>query len=359
MQKAAAADGYQIFESDPTVGGRYSALTAFGLVPSGLAGVDVAELLTQATSAMNLLSKDSTDNPALVLGAALARTPGEMGFRDKIGIVEDGTSISGLGDWIEQLVAESTGKLGKGILPVVLDLKSAELSSGLADLVAVHIQQDAKPIAGDSVSVSGSLGAQLLLWEYATAVACYLLGVNPFDQPDVESAKIAARAMLENMDGPQDPEKIIEGIGVSSLGFSTSGTSISEVITSLTNLVDTDLGYLSIHAYLDRSGLPQALSLRDQFANKLKRPVTFGWAPRFLHSTGQYHKGGPKQGVFLQLVSASDFDLEVPGREFTFGQLIASQAAGDAKVLSDLGRPVLTLILQDPKNAIQEISKAI
>jgi glucose-6-phosphate isomerase len=359
MQKAAAADGYQIFESDPTVGGRYSALTAFGLVPSGLAGVDVAELLTQATSAMNLLSKDSTDNPALVLGAALARTPGEMGFRDKIGIVEDGTSISGLGDWIEQLVAESTGKLGKGILPVVLDLKSAELSSGLADLVAVHIQQDAKPIAGDSVSVSGSLGAQLLLWEYATAVACYLLGVNPFDQPDVESAKIAARAMLENMDGPQDPEKIIEGIGVSSLGFSASGTSISEVIASLTNLVDADLGYLSIHAYLDRSGLPQALSLRDQFANKLKRPVTFGWAPRFLHSTGQYHKGGPKQGVFLQLVSASDFDLEVPGREFTFGQLIASQAAGDAKVLSDLGRPVLTLILQDPKNEIQEISKAI
>ena len=359
MQKAAIADGYKNFESDPTVGGRYSALTAFGLVPSGLAGVDVAELLAQACDVMELLSSDSPENPALILGAALARTPGEMGFRDKIGIVDDGTSISGLGDWIEQLVAESTGKLGKGILPVVLELKSAELSSGLADLVAVHIQQDAKPVSGDSVSVSGSLGAQLLLWEYATAVACYLLGVNPFDQPDVESAKIAARAMLEKMDGPQDPDMTLEGIGVSSLGFSASGNSISEIIASLTKLVDTDLGYLSIHAYLDRSGLPGAFALRDQLANKIKRPVTFGWAPRFLHSTGQYHKGGPKQGVFLQLVSESELDLEVPGREFTFGELIASQAAGDAKVLSDLGRPVLTLILKDPKSAIQALGEAI
>lgn len=359
MQKAATADGYQIFESDPTVGGRYSALTAFGLVPSGLAGVDVAELLSQAGGVMELLSSDSMDNPALILGAALARTPGEMGFRDKIGIVEDGTKISGLGDWIEQLVAESTGKLNKGILPVVLDLKGAELRSGLADLVAVHIQSDAKPVSGDSISVSGSLGAQLLLWEHATAVACYLLEVNPFDQPDVESAKIAARAMLEKMDGPKDPEMTLEGIGITSLGFKTTGSSLTDVIKGLTDLVDTDLGYFSIHAYLDRSGVPEALNLRDEIANKIKRPVTFGWAPRFLHSTGQYHKGGPKQGVFLQLVSASEFDLEIPGREFTFGELIASQAAGDAKVLSDLGRPVLTLMLKDPKSAIQAISKAI
>ncbi|CAB4630477.1 unannotated protein [freshwater metagenome] len=359
MEQAAKSDGYQIFQADPTVGGRYSALTAFGLVPSGLAGVDLAQLLAQAAEAMEILSADSPNNPALILGAALARTPGEMGFRDKIGIVEDGTSIRGLGDWIEQLVAESTGKLGKGILPIVLEPKSAEFRSGLADVVAVHIQQDARPVAGDSVSVSGSLGGQLLLWEYATAVACYLLGVNPFDQPDVESAKIAARAMLEKMTGTEEPEIVFDGVGVSSAGFNAVGNSLTEVIASLTAQVDTDLGYLSIHAYMDRSGVPQALSLRDEFANKIKRPVTFGWAPRFLHSTGQFHKGGPKQGVFLQLVSASEFDLEIPGREFTFGELITSQAAGDAKVLSDLGRPVLTLSLKDPNSAIQVISKAI
>jgi glucose-6-phosphate isomerase len=359
MEKAAAAAGYQIFQSDPTVGGRYSALTAFGLVPSGLAGVDLSELLTQASDVMELLSSDSPENPALILGAALARTSGEMGFRDKIGIVEDGTNISGLGDWIEQLVAESTGKLGKGILPLVLNLKSAELSSGLADLVAVHIQHEAKPVSGDSVSVSGSLGAQMLLWEYATAVACYLLGVNPFDQPDVESAKIAARALLEKMTGPEKPEFVLEGVGVSSAGFKATGNSLSEVIASLTSQVDADLGYLSIHAYLDRSGVPQAVTLRDDFANKIKRPVTFGWAPRFLHSTGQYHKGGPKQGVFLQLVSSSEYDIEIPGRDFSFGDLISSQAAGDAKVLSDLGRPVLTLALNDPKSALEAISEAI
>jgi glucose-6-phosphate isomerase len=359
MEKAAIADGYKVFRSDPTVGGRYSALTAFGLVPSGLAGVNILELLDQAGEAKELLSSDSAENPALILGAALARTPGEMGFRDKIGIVEDGTTISGLGDWIEQLVAESTGKNEKGILPVVLGLKSAELSSGLADMLAVHLQNDAKPVSGDCVSVSGSLGAQLLLWEYATAIACYLIGVNPFDQPDVESAKIAARAMLEKMDGAQKPEKNFEGVGVLSSGFQVSGNSLAEIISSLTKLVDTDLGYLSIHAYLDRTGVPQAQDLRDNFASKIRRPVTFGWGPRFLHSTGQYHKGGPKQGVFLQLVSADQFDLQIPGRNFTFGELIASQAAGDAKVLSDLGRPVLTLIFKDSKTAVQVISKAI
>lgn len=359
MEKAAVSDGYRIFRADATVGGRYSALTAFGLVPSGLAGVDLGELLTQAGDVVELLSTDSAENPALILGAALARTPGEMGFRDKIGIVEDGTSISGLGDWIEQLVAESTGKLGRGILPVVLNLESAELSSGLADLLAVHIQNEAKPVAGDSVSVSGSLGAQMLLWEYATAVACYLLGVNPFDQPDVESAKIAARSMLDKMTGLEEPGMVIEGIGVSASGYGATGESLSDVIRILCSLVDADLGYLSIHAYLDRSGVPQASGLRDVFAKKIHRPVTFGWGPRFLHSTGQYHKGGPKQGVFLQLVAAKEFDLEIPGREFTFGELIASQAAGDAKVLSDLGRPVLTLILKDPTSALKAISEAI
>jgi glucose-6-phosphate isomerase len=130
MEQAAKSDGYQIFQADPTVGGRYSALTAFGLVPSGLAGVDLAQLLAQAAEAMEILSADSPNNPALILGAALARTPGEMGFRDKIGIVEDGTSIRGLGDWIEQLVAESTGKLGKGILPIVLNQKALSLDLG-------------------------------------------------------------------------------------------------------------------------------------------------------------------------------------------------------------------------------------
>ena len=359
MEAAAKADGYRIFNADPNVGGRYSALTAFGIVPSGLAGVDIAALLAEAREVAPLLASDSAENPALVLGAALAKTYGEYGYRDKIGIVTDGTPIVGFGDWAEQLIAESTGKLGKGILPVVLDPKSAELHSGLADLLAVHVQADAKPIAGDAVSVSGSLGAQFVLWEYATVVASRLIGINPFDQPDVESAKIAARGMLEQRDAVIAPLFTADAIEVRSTELSIQGSSIADAIKSLLAQLDDDEGYLSIHAYLDRTSVAEAAELRDLFANKTRRPVTFGWAPRFLHSTGQYHKGGPRQGVYLQIVAQAKQDIAVPGRDFTFGELIASQAAGDAKVLGGLGRPVLTLTLAEAKAGIAAIKNAI
>lgn len=360
METAAKADGYRIFNADPTVGGRYSALTAFGLVPSGLAGADIKTLVDDAKSAAKLLSEDSVENPGLILGAALARTPGEMGYRDKIGIVADGTEIVGFGDWAEQLIAESTGKLGKGILPIVLDPQSAELHSGLADLVAVYVQRDAQVPSLDAVSVSGSLGAQFLLWEYATAVASRLIGINPFDQPDVESAKIAARGMLESRDAVVPAVFMTSGIEVRATSLSLNGIdSISAALDALFAKLDDDEGYVSIHAYLDRTSVPEAIELRDAIANRTRRPVTFGWGPRFLHSTGQYHKGGPKQGVFLQVVSNTATDIPVPGRDFTFGELIASQAAGDAKVLGAHSLPVLTLTTADARAAIQTIKSAI
>lgn len=359
MEAAAKADGYRVFNADPTVGGRYSALTAFGIVPSGLAGADIETLLKDAQGVAELLASDSEDNPGLILGAALARTPGEMGNRDKIGVVSDGTQIVGFGDWAEQLIAESTGKLSKGVLPVVLDPSSAELHSGLADLLAVHVQADAKPIAGDAVSVSGSLGAQFMLWEYATVVASRLIGINPFDQPDVESAKIAARGMLEQRDAVVAPLFTADAIEVRTTELQISGNTVADAIKALLVQLDDDEGYVSIHAYLDRTSVPEAAELRDLFANKTRRPVTFGWAPRFLHSTGQYHKGGPRQGVYLQIVSQARQDIAVPGRDFTFGELIASQAAGDAKVLGALGRPVLTLTLAEAKAGIAAIKNAI
>jgi glucose-6-phosphate isomerase len=282
-----------------------------------------------------------------------------MGTRDKIGVVADGTHIVGFGDWAEQLIAESTGKLTKGVLPVVLDPKSAELHSGLADLLAVHVQADAKPVAGDAVSVSGSLGAQFILWEYATVVASRLIGINPFDQPDVESAKIAARGMLEQRDAVIEPAFISDGIEVRSTELNISGSTVADAIKALLSHLDDDEGYVSVHAYLDRTSVSEAAELRDLLANKTRRPVTFGWAPRFLHSTGQYHKGGPRQGVFLQIISEAKNDIQVPGRDFTFGELIASQAAGDAKVLGALGRPVLTLTLAEAKSGISAIKNAI
>jgi glucose-6-phosphate isomerase len=358
MEAAAKADGYRVFNADPTVGGRYSALTAFGLVPSGLAGADIQALLDSATSVSDLLAEDSESNPALILGAAQGATPGEYGLRDKIGIVADGTSIVGFGDWAEQLIAESTGKLSKGALPVVLSPNSAELSNGLADLLSVRVVADASTTRGDEVAVSGELGAQFMLWEYATVIASRLIGINPFDQPDVESAKIAARAMLEQRDEIVPALFKADGVEVRSSALSLASIdSVEAAVAALIKTLDTDDGYLSIHAYLDRTSVADAIEIRELAATKTRRPVTFGWAPRFLHSTGQYHKGGPAQGVYLQIVSVAKEDIAVPGRDFTFGELIASQAAGDAKVLAEHGRPVLTLTLDDAKAGVALIKK--
>ena len=360
MEAAAKADGYRIFNADPTVGGRYSALTAFGLVPTGLAGVNIQGLLDDAKAALATLSADSESNPGLILGAALAKTASTNGFCDKIGIVSAGTSIVGFGDWAEQLIAESTGKLGLGVLPVVLDPKSPELKAEIDDLLVVRVVADATEAFEDELSVSGSLGAQFLLWEFATVVASRLIGINPFDQPDVESAKIAARGMLEQRAEVEPATFADQGIEVRSASLSLEGAeTISAAIDKLlSELSETD-GYVSIHAYLDRTSVPQAAQLRDLIAAKTGRPVTFGWAPRFLHSTGQYHKGGPRQGVFLQLVATAKTDIQVPQRPFTFGELIASQAAGDALVLANLDRPVLTLTLSDAAAGIAVITKSI
>jgi glucose-6-phosphate isomerase len=358
MEAAAKADGYRVFNADPTVGGRYSALTAFGLVPSGLAGVDIAALLEEANQVADLLASDSVDNPALILGAALGATPGEYGLRDKIGIVSEGSSIVGFGDWAEQLIAESTGKIGKGVLPVVLEKDSTELNAGLADFLTIKVVAEATATRGDEVVVSGALGAQFLLWEYATVVASRLIGINPFDQPDVESAKIAARGMLEQRDAVVAPLFVDGSVEVRATALDVSGD-LKAAVAALLQKLDTDSGYVSVHAYLDRTSAPEAFELREALAKRTSRPVTFGWAPRFLHSTGQYHKGGPKQGVYLQIVSSSAEDIAVPGRDFTFGELIASQAAGDAKVLGALGLPVLTLTLTDVKAGLAQLAEVV
>jgi glucose-6-phosphate isomerase len=359
MEVAAKADGYQIFNADPTVGGRYSALTAFGLVPSGLAGVDIQKLLNEAVSVADLLAADSPENPALILGAVLARTKSLSGYRDKVGIVTDGSSIVGFGDWAEQLIAESTGKLGLGVLPVVLNTTSPEVLEQPNDLVLARLVADATSASADDSCVSGPLGAQFLLWEVATVVASRLIGINPFDQPDVESAKIAARGMLEQRSEIEAPKFVSENIEVRSteLGLGEAQT-VGEAIRALFATIESD-GYVSVHAYLDRTSVAQAAELREQIARVTGRPTTFGWAPRFLHSTGQYHKGGPHQGVYLQITAEAKQDIAVPGRDFTFGELIASQAAGDASVLGQLGRPVLTLTLKDAAAGLSAIKNAI
>jgi glucose-6-phosphate isomerase len=363
LDASARADGYTVFNADPNVGGRYSALTAFGLVPSGLAGVDIDALLDEAEGVSLELAVDNESNPGLVLGAAIAGTTPR---RDKLGIVADGTHIKGFPDWAEQLIAESTGKLGTGILPVVLDTLSPELNENLPDLQIVRLVDNADAhhlFPADrhhgEILISGSLGAQFLVWEYATAVAGRLLGINPFDQPDVESAKVAARGLLDNRPEPTAPAFVADGIEVRGSDDLLSGADTLEgAVDALLARLPED-GYVSIQAYVDRVALPELAGIRDLVAAKAKRPVTFGWGPRFLHSTGQFHKGGSAVGVFLQITENAARDLAIPDRPFTFGQLIQAQAAGDAGVLADHGRPVLTLNLTDPEANLVPLFNAV
>ncbi|MEU1973271.1 glucose-6-phosphate isomerase [Microbacterium sp. NPDC019599] len=361
LDEAARSAGYRVFNADPTVGGRYSALTAFGLVPAGLAGADIAELLDEAEASLLEVAIDSPDNPALVLAAAIA---GGTPRRDKLGLVTDGTHIVGLPDWIEQLVAESTGKDGTGILPVVLLPVSPEVDGKPADLQVVRLVDEANEFHfrerhEGEILVSGSLGAQFIVWQYATAIAGRMLGINPFDQPDVESAKVAARGLLDARPTPTAPAFTADGVEVrvSDAALAASGT-VAGVLDALWARLPED-GYVSIQAYVDRLALPQLEGLRELVAADSGRPTTFGWGPRFLHSTGQYHKGGPANGVFLQILEGTEVDLEIPGRPFTFGQLIQAQAAGDASVLADgHGRPVVTLTLTDPQLEVLTLFEA-
>ncbi|AXL12364.1 glucose-6-phosphate isomerase [Microbacterium foliorum] len=360
LDDSARDAGYRVFNADPNVGGRYSALTAFGLVPAGLAGADIDELLNEAEASLLEVAVDSADNPALRLAAAIAATTPR---RDKLGLITDGTHIKGLPDWIEQLIAESTGKDGTGILPVVLLPVSPELDAKPADLQVVRLVDDANEFHlrerhEGEILVSGSLGAQIIVWEYATAIAGYLLGINPFDQPDVESAKVAARGLLDARPAPTEPAFVENGVEVrvSDPALAVSRT-VEGVLDALWARLADD-GYVSIQAYVNRLDVPQLQGLRELVAADSGRPTTFGWGPRFLHSTGQYHKGGPAQGVYVQILERTDVDLEIPERPYTFGQLLEAQAAGDAGVLAEHGRPVVSLTITDPSADVLTLFEA-
>lgn len=361
LEEDARAKGQRVVTADPSVGGRYSALTAFGLVPSGLAGADVEALLDDAESVADLLAEDDEANPALRLGAAMG---GTSPLRDKLYLVDHGTPISGLGDWAEQLIAESTGKEGKGLLPVVLDRPGAGAPPADATVVRLVADdgEDEVPVAPSTVDVGGSLGAQFLLWETATAVSGRLLGINPFDQPDVESAKQAARDLMSGDGASASEPDLTDGpVTVSHAGGDWLGgaSTLDEAVTALLDQLDPDHGYVAVMAYLDREGDAPFAEVADALAERVDRPVTFGWGPRFLHSTGQYHKGGPATGVYIQVTDEPREDLPVPGRDFTLGEFIAAQAGGDGQVLADHGRPVLVLHLTDHDAGLARVGAAL
>ena len=350
LDESATAAGYEIFHADPGVGGRYSALTAFGLVPAGLAGADIGALLDEAAAISPALRSDDVDNPGLRLGALLGVA--NAAGADKLILAENGSGIVGFGDWAEQLVAESTGKDGKGILPVVVaSTSSPNYSPSTDDSVLVSLgalDPDTAPTSGWGAAVKAPLGAAMLLWEYAVPVASRLIGINPFDQPDVESAKAASRKLLDG-EGAHPEPALTDGpvqVFVSDDALASGCTTVAEVVDRLLGHL-SERSYLAVMAYLDRASDLALAGVRDSLATRTGRPVTFGWGPRFLHSTGQYHKGGAPTGVFLQVTTDPQQDLTIPERPFTFGDFVIAQAVGDAQVLAEHQRPVVRLHLTD------------
>jgi glucose-6-phosphate isomerase len=355
LEAAAKEAGYRrVFSADPHVGGRYSALTAFGLVPAGLAGADIGALLDQAATIAPKLAADTADNPAIQLAAALGAAHAHGA--EKVVFADTGSGIKGFGDWVEQLVAESTGKNGTGLLPVVVENPEAP---GFADAGSDATPVAVGPAIGDGLSTQATLGELILLWEYATAFVGRILGINPFDQPDVEAAKKAARSLLDApKSDPATPTFVDGPVEVHAPADLPVGDTLAEALRAFFDAAP-EFGYISLQVYLDRLADASATVLRPETARITGRQTTFGWGPRFLHSTGQYHKGGHQNGAFLQITGAVEADLAVPDRPYTLGTLQLAQALGDGQVLAEHGRPVLRLHLTDRAAGLAHLVKAL
>jgi glucose-6-phosphate isomerase len=371
LETAAHEAGYQVVLADPDVGGRFSALTAFGLVPSALAGADVSRLLDEA-AALSPGLRRPYDNPGLSLGAALGAAA--LRGRDKLVIADHRSGMAGFGDWAELLIGQSTGKDGKGIVPVVVEGVDAP---GFGDIGgAVHVVLDAgrshAPGPDPGVGVSGPLGAQFALWQYATAAAGRIIGVNPFDEPGVQESKDTTAALLRGAaDGT--PPTIITGapLLIADAVEVHAPAELGKGARNLRSFLDALLaavpeqGYLAVMAYLDRTGDAVAARLRPLLAargaqtRKTAVPVTFGWGPRVLHSTGQSHKDGPRNGVFLQITGAVTEDVPVPGRPYTLKGLQLAQAFGDLRTLRSRGRPAVRLHLRDRAQGLEQLLRTL
>jgi glucose-6-phosphate isomerase len=355
LDQSAREAGYRVYLADPDIGGRYSALSAFGLVPSALAGVDVGSLLADAGEVAKTLADD--DNPALLLGAALGG--GGLAGHDKVVIADAGSGIVGFGDWAEQLIAESTGKDAKGLLPVVIESIDGP---GFEEASDVHRVALGSSIDGSGTAVSGPLGGQFLLWEYATAIAGWAIGIDPFNQPNVAESKANTSAILTEAGDGELPEGwplftdgsvIVYGDGDLLNGVDTLTHALRALLAAV-----PDRGYLAVMAYLDREGDARAAEIRAALDDRISHPVTFGWGPRFLHSTGQYHKGGPQNGVYLQITGATTTDVDVPGKPYSLGRLQLAQALGDLRALTSRGRPTLRLHLTDRAAGLDQLLAA-
>jgi len=375
MQAIAEADHFHdIYFGLPEIGGRFSALSNFGMIPAACAGIDVVSFLECAHVMVKACGADvtATQNPGVMLGLALGTLALEG--RDKLTVVAS-PGIDGLGGWLEQLIAESTGKLGKGIVPVDGEALAAPSAYG-SDRVFVYSRLASAPDAAQDKAVEAlrsagfpvitielpsilHLGQEFFRWEIATAVIGSVLGINPFDQPDVESAKVAAKSLMaayeENGKLPSETP-ITSGQGLQLCTDAMNAGALEQTAGGLHDVAAVIKAHLSriapgdyfaIHAYIEMIDNHDVdlQAIRNAIRDKKQVATTVGYGPRFLHSTGQLHKGGPNTGVLLQITSDDAEDLPIPNQKYTFGVLKAAQAQGDFAVLAERGRRILRVHL--------------
>jgi transaldolase/glucose-6-phosphate isomerase len=375
MEQVAKADGFRyIFYGNPQIGGRFSALSVFGMVAAASMGIDVEKFLYDAAEMVEACkNEDPTQNPGAVLGTVLGIC--HKYGRDKLTIFTS-PEIHDLGAWLEQLIAESTGKDGVAIIPVdrepfvpadhyrddrvfvYLDVSSPHVSKGSVDdslNIALHAIEAAEhPVIRITLHGIENLGQEFFRWEFATAVAGSIMQINPFNQPDVEAAKIEARKLTDQYEQTGSLPAETPFFEENDISLFSS----DEYAGELKGLVDEESlaafleahvlnaetpDYFAILAYIAMKSENEELlrELRGKILEQTEVATCLGFGPRFLHSTGQAYKGGGNNGVFLQVTSDDEFDISVPGQKYTFGIVKAAQARGDFRVLLDRGRRAL------------------
>ncbi|MFQ5741158.1 MAG: bifunctional transaldolase/phosoglucose isomerase [Acidobacteriota bacterium] len=390
LHRVAEEDGFRhVYFGLPSVGGRYSALSNFGMVPAVVMGVEVGKLLDRANQMAVACSPrvPVQDNPGVVLGVILGLCG--ISGRDKVTLVAS-PQIRDFGAWLEQLLAESTGKMNKGLIPVdgeqvgppevysedrVFVYLRLETSPDQAQDQAVSkIAEAGHPVVRLSLKDLYDLGREFFRWEIATAVAGSIIGVNPFDQPDVEASKVATRALTEKYERSG-------ALPVESPFFEQGGLQLfarDEEVEELRKVANRDPSlpaflrahlqrlrggdYLGILAYIERSRANQERlqGIRQAVRDRYRVATCLGFGPRFLHSTGQAYKGGPNTGVFLQITSENAKDIRVPGQTYTFGVVEAAQADGDFQVLNERRRRALRIHLPPEREAgLEALKQAI
>jgi transaldolase / glucose-6-phosphate isomerase len=386
MQHVAENDHFRhIFAGVPSIGGRYSALSNFGLVPAAIMGIDVVKFLNRTEEMVHACGATvpAAENPGVVLGAILG-TAANNG-RDKLTIIAS-PGISDLGAWLEQLLAESTGKNGKGIIPVDREsvakpdnygndrvfayLRLASAPDRAQDAAVEALEKAGQPVVRIAVQDPYAIGEEFFRWEIATAVAGSIIGINAFNQPDVEASKIATRKLTSEYETagklPAE-EPFFEGDGVKLYADPKNADALKSGKT-LTGILKTHLSragvgdYFALLGYITMNAENESAlqSIRHTVRDKKKVATVLGFGPRFLHSTGQAYKGGPNSGVFLQITCDNAIDFTVPDQKYTFGVVKAAQARGDFAVLAERGRRALRVHLgKDVKSGLAKLKAAV